>query len=575
MSRKIIVRGTGVSPAAAQVAADRDAVEAALTAAQLAETNAETAEASAETAQAAAEAARDAAVDISNISTSDGVVEALVLNTAGAGPLTSAALSATYGLRFGRPADSAKAASDRAVSAGASLIAHADAEEWAETWATDTSAWGNPTRAQVVGGYCYNVDVGTPSGLVRAFAVADGAPFRVVGTLRVVAPGTGPDFSVLAVSNTSALGALDLIGIGVHQATSKPFLFNGPASNYTTPTDNLSDASALTPGDYLVTITGDATTIGLILSSPDRPYTFEWHWQVPRAGFTVQSVALWNKDTRNASGNGFGPIIAKKAISTSRTPTTVEGRNDWTIYGKTGGTIGTTRQRMVVPATYDSRKPAPLVIYSHGYSENVTRPSGWGTALDVALTNAGFILAAGDATGMSNTGQQSCIDEYLRIYRYCRDNLAISSVIIIGASAGGLGALNLIQRRLIPGIAGFIGIYPVVDLAAWYVASGVNVKANFGIAADGSDYATKTAGFDPMLADNANYAGIPMWLEGSPADTVVSKTVHMDAFAAKVAGVVPELVTTATTGEHGDSSNYNTTQIASLLAFAQRCTGQA
>lgn len=46
---------------------------------------------------AAAEAARDAAVDISNISTSDTAVEALVKNTGGAGPLTSAALAASIG----------------------------------------------------------------------------------------------------------------------------------------------------------------------------------------------------------------------------------------------------------------------------------------------------------------------------------------------------------------------------------------------------------------------------------------------------------------------------------------------
>lgn len=48
----------------------------------------------AQAAELAAEAARDAAIDISNISTSDAVVEALVKNTGGAGPLTSAALSA-------------------------------------------------------------------------------------------------------------------------------------------------------------------------------------------------------------------------------------------------------------------------------------------------------------------------------------------------------------------------------------------------------------------------------------------------------------------------------------------------
>lgn len=47
--------------------------------------------------EAAAEAARDAAIDISNISTSDGVVEALIKNTAGAGPLTSAAVELMAG----------------------------------------------------------------------------------------------------------------------------------------------------------------------------------------------------------------------------------------------------------------------------------------------------------------------------------------------------------------------------------------------------------------------------------------------------------------------------------------------
>ena len=59
-------------------------------------TDAQTAETNAEAAQAAAEAARDDAVDISSIATPDALVQDLVLNTGGAGPLTSAALSATF-----------------------------------------------------------------------------------------------------------------------------------------------------------------------------------------------------------------------------------------------------------------------------------------------------------------------------------------------------------------------------------------------------------------------------------------------------------------------------------------------
>lgn len=55
--------------------------------------------ASMETIRDEAEAARDAAVDISNIDTSDGVVSALVEGTGGAGPLTRSALSASYARR--------------------------------------------------------------------------------------------------------------------------------------------------------------------------------------------------------------------------------------------------------------------------------------------------------------------------------------------------------------------------------------------------------------------------------------------------------------------------------------------
>lgn len=54
-----------------------------------------------ETIRDEAEAARDAAVDISNIDTSDGVVSTLIEGTGGAGPLTRSALTASYAARAG------------------------------------------------------------------------------------------------------------------------------------------------------------------------------------------------------------------------------------------------------------------------------------------------------------------------------------------------------------------------------------------------------------------------------------------------------------------------------------------
>lgn len=80
-----------------------------------------------ETIRDEAEAARDAAVDISNIDTSDAVVEALVLNTGGAGPLTSAALSASYD-RSGR-IDARNFAADKSTITAEVLTAAVEAAD--------------------------------------------------------------------------------------------------------------------------------------------------------------------------------------------------------------------------------------------------------------------------------------------------------------------------------------------------------------------------------------------------------------------------------------------------------------
>ncbi|GAB3776822.1 hypothetical protein FB382_004338 [Nocardioides ginsengisegetis] len=65
--------------------------------------DAQAAETGAVAARVGAEAARDAAVDISGIATPDALVETLVKNTGGAGPLTSAALQASTDARVADP----------------------------------------------------------------------------------------------------------------------------------------------------------------------------------------------------------------------------------------------------------------------------------------------------------------------------------------------------------------------------------------------------------------------------------------------------------------------------------------
>jgi len=52
-----------------------------------------------------------------------------------------------------------------------------------------------------------------------------------------------------------------------------------------------------------------------------------------------------------------------------------------------------------------------------------------------------------------------------------------------------------------------------------------------------SDYGTKTAGNDPMLAATTQFAGLPIRYNASNADTLVAIGPHTTAFAAKMAGI--------------------------------------
>lgn len=74
-----------------------------------------------ETIRDEAEAARDAAVDISNIDTSDGVVSTLIEGTGGAGPLTRSALSASLGEQIDTVGTPARVAVDSRIVNDATL----------------------------------------------------------------------------------------------------------------------------------------------------------------------------------------------------------------------------------------------------------------------------------------------------------------------------------------------------------------------------------------------------------------------------------------------------------------------
>jgi len=115
-----------------------------------------------------------------------------------------------------------------------------------------------------------------------------------------------------------------------------------------------------------------------------------------------------------------------------------------------------------------------------------------------------------------------------------------------------------------------LGVYltdPTFDLRQRYDNGRASeIRAAYGIAADGSDYAAKTAGYDPALRSPADFKGVPIWSTYSTLDTSVpasSHTLTMDEHLQATNTL--NLLDTQEAG-HNTSSRF---QVARLQAFIE------
>lgn len=463
--------------------------------------------------------------------------------------------------------DSATGASDRARSSARALARFDESAQITELWAT-VSAWSSTVPLQQVsGGYTYKSSDST-AGMLRPFTVADDQTARIIGNIRLLAAGGGTAFLFVGIHESGALNINKMLGIGVDPSTNQVKFWNKGS------VEALSGSSALPAGDYEVSVSVGLTTVGFTLTNATR--TVEYRRTVLRLA-TVGNVMVWNTDTRLTAGSGVGSIGAKITHTTIKPRAGVEGVAPTSLLGASGSGVGLNTQRIVAPRDYDSRVPSPVVIYFHGLGGNVDAPyTGSASNFEKACVNAGYIFAASDGYSDSSFGMQAAIDEYVRVYRNVRDTHNIGRVFLMGESMGGLVSLNLLGQRAIPNVAGYVGIYPLTSLEAAYATSSgwaTQIRTNYGIAANGSDYDAKTAGYSPIKRPASDYQGVPMRFYASPGDAVVSKAANTDAFAARVAGVTPEATVVATTGDHGDVSNFTTAMQNDMLAFLARNGG--
>jgi hypothetical protein len=228
---------------------------------------------------------------------------------------------------------------------------------------------------------------------------------------------------------------------------------------------------------------------------------------------------------------------------------------------------------ILFPGNYPTAKPSPLVIYHGGNNETYASPrvDALKAALIQSLLDNGYIVAASNAHG-NNWGNQNALNDYGELYGYVRTCLQVSRTVLLSQSMGGCSGLMVAARKTF-GIKGWAGIFPVCNLRRMYdnnyggLFTG-QIKTAYGVAADGADYATKTAGWDPVLRPATDYAGLRMRFYASPSDTVVEKAYHTDPLVTLVTGQATECAVQACVGDHGDPSHF---QAADLVTFLGRC----
>jgi hypothetical protein len=226
---------------------------------------------------------------------------------------------------------------------------------------------------------------------------------------------------------------------------------------------------------------------------------------------------------------------------------------------------------------YNAANPTRVVIYCHGHGEDQTAllSDPIKSACVNALLNAGFILAGCNAFG-STWGNQAVADSYAGLARYLRANYNVhpAGVAVWSMSMGGLpGTAMVVQRKAGP-IVGWLGTYPVCNLANLYslgTYTGV-INAAFGIGAGDATYANKTVGMDPVLRAASDYRDTPVRIYSSRSDTVVPGEQNGELLATLLAGSRIEATHVSCTGNHGDPSHLVP---AEYVAFIDRCYSYA
>lgn len=446
------------------------------------------------------------------------------------------------------------------------------AGQFRELW-TDLTAWTvTGTPVQVSTGKVFSTGTGgASSGANHAISLRADEQMRAVFVLNHVAGG-GSGTTVIGVTTDTAgsapaASAASFYGIGI------PATSGGSCKRYNGGT-NEEVGTSNPAGTWIVTITADLTYFSVVARHVDGSVEYRGRWA--RAGVNLNNLGIFMSDARALTGQSIGRVAMRRGVATASPRTGVEDIGATVQWGQ----LGTSGYRIALPAGYDSRVPVPTVLAFHGGGSDETHwaDNGNGRAVANAFLTAGYaVLGAAHTTNRVTYGAQISLDAYATALQQAALLYNLGPIVVYANSMGGIESLLSLASGRLPGVVAWVGSVPTASLeAAWnftpgYLDRTTEIKAAYGIAADGSDYAAKTDGHDPMLLDPRAFGGLPMYAVVATDDASVDHTRNWTAFAPKVAPYSPEMARLDITGGH--SSAAIGTAAPSMVTFANKYVG--
>lgn len=417
-------------------------------------------------------------------------------------------------------------------------------------------AWHLVVFAFGPGGGSLQVDGTTAVTSGTAYIPADGGGFFVGGVEGLVSdatytwPGGLDELSVSLDGVEVALYHFEDDGINsVGSVDATAYTFSGP------------DAGPLNEASANFTVQPNGSYTGTITPHTDGSGTFTPSSLSWTAGLTAKAFTY---TPTTAAGSPHTISVTSSPGLTD--PASLEYA---ILYERVDVTIDGVQAMILLPTNYDAGAGANLIIYHHGAGGSreslINNYQQQNLPLTLALLAQGYVLCGSDAHGNA-WGNQDAVDDMTGLRDYVAAHYTVNQTGFWCESMGGLTAKLCLASGDFPEVSALYELFAVADLASMFAenagAYASDIRAAYGIASDGSDYAALTAGHDPILIDAASYAGIRHYRAlHSADDTAVEKSANTDAFAALIDAYAEENVVFHTTGNHGDVVNYQAQDI--------------